>query len=133
MSFDRLLEHEFPGDEGRADLESRVRRIRVASELAHALELLREQQQMPKARLAAALGRHPSMISRLLRSGHGNPTTSTVLEIIEAMGVYLRVEVMTQPESDLEQHAPIEITLPEPAQPRGRHLAAAQHALGGST
>lgn len=117
MSFDRVLEYEFPGEDGKIELETRVRRIRVAAELTRALDSLREQHHMPKAKLAAALGRHPSMISRLLRSRSANPTASTMLEIIEAMGVYLRVEVREQPENRLEHHAPIEITMPEPAQP----------------
>ena len=120
--FERILDREFGGPEGRADLEARVRTIRAAAELTAALAALREAQALPKTRLAELLGRHPSAISRLLRSRTANPSVRSLLEIVEALGVYLKVEVIPQPKEQKERHAPVEITLP--GRTRDREAAA---------
>src|SRR5262245_51536047 len=108
-AFDRYLDERFPDRDSRAALESRVRAVKVAGDLMKAIDEMRHRRGVSRAAVAERMGKDPATLSRLLNNPSPNPTMATVLDLLEVLDVYLRVDVRPQPQAPEERHALIEI------------------------
>lgn len=95
-------------DEERAAFERKVAKLLAQSDLLNALEEIREAEHVTKAEVARRIGTPPSVVSRLLSGRAANPTLGTLLDVADALGVYLDIRIKPQPKRS-ERHSPIEV------------------------
>jgi ribosome-binding protein aMBF1 (putative translation factor) len=111
-AFERYLDERFPDQASRAEFEARVMAVNIAADFVEALDEIRQRREMTRAALAEGMGKDPAVISRLLNNRSANPTIATILELLEALDVYLSVDVKPQPTESQQRHAAIEISRP---------------------
>jgi len=90
---------------------TRTRRtIASVEEIIGSIDARRQTAGVSKAELARRAGMNPAALRRLLTSGAGNPTLSTVIGLMDALGMRLQVVVLHAPSSahrdDLESVKP---------------------------
>ncbi len=69
--------------------------------LVRALDQAREQLQISKEELAARMGKHREVVSRLFNTPDANPTLDTLLELLTALG--LTADITLRPSSEGEE------------------------------
>ena len=106
-AFDRYLDERFPTEESKAELNARVLAVNVAADLVLAIDEIRRRRGLSKAAVAGSMGKDPAAISRLMNDPSPNPTLATVVELLDALDIYLAVDVHPQPAK--ERHPTIEI------------------------
>jgi transcriptional regulator with XRE-family HTH domain len=78
------------------EFRERYRRTRASiamiQEILEVIDARRQEAGLSKAELARRLGANPAAIRRLLTSGASNPSLKTVLEIVDALGLELRLQ-----------------------------------------
>lgn len=111
-AFERYLDERFPDQTSRAEFEARVMAVNIAADFVEALDAIRRRREMTRVALAEEMGKDPAVVSRLLNNRSANPTIATVLELLEALDVYLSVDVRPQPTESQQRHAAIEISRP---------------------
>jgi transcriptional regulator with XRE-family HTH domain len=106
--FERYLSERYPTREARDALDRKARGIAATARLIEALDEVRNRIGLSRTRLASRMNRKPAAISRLLNTPTPNPTIATLVEMLDAMNVWLDVEVRDQP-ADGKSHNSIEI------------------------
>lgn len=94
-------------DEQRADFDRQVAKLVAQSDLLNALESIREDKGITKKQIADHMHVRPSVVSRLLNGKAQNPTLATLVDVADAMDVYLDIHIKPQPRSS--RHAPISV------------------------
>jgi len=106
-TYERYLESLYPDADSRAEFERRVHAVHVAADFLEAIEQVRAATGVSKVNVALRMKRHPASIGRLLTSADANPTLTTIIELLEAMDISLKVMVESQPQDPTERRAPI--------------------------
>jgi len=92
-AWEKYLSKRHPAGQAREAFDHEVRAITAAAQLIASIEELRTSMNMSKSEVARRLGKQLSAISRSLTSEDSNPTVVTLLEMLDAMGVRVRVTV----------------------------------------
>lgn len=85
----RVLEH----PNAREQYERGGRSIDLMTRMIRLVEDRRRQLGWSQAELARRVGVHPSVIRRLLAWQTGNPPLKTLLDVMDALGIHVHVEV----------------------------------------
>lgn len=94
-------------DEERLAFERKVARLVAQSDLLNALEEIRAAENLSKAEVARRVGTPAPVISRLLSGRAANPTLATLVDVAEALDVYLDIRIKPQPKRN--KRSPIEV------------------------
>jgi ribosome-binding protein aMBF1 (putative translation factor) len=87
----RRLERRLAEDpEFRDEYERATRAIAQVDDLIRTIDELRQDRHMTKAALARAIGREPAVVRRMF-TGEANPTVTTVITMLDALGADLSV------------------------------------------
>ncbi len=108
-AFERYLHERYPSPAARASLESRARAVAATARLVDALDEVRRGRHISRTQLARNMQTKPAAISRLLNADQPNPTVRTLVGLLDAMNVYLDVQVREQPANDPDRYMPIQI------------------------
>ncbi len=93
LSIEDRLRRRYASPEARLAFDRAVEARLATAELVAALEEVREALGVSKASLASRTGRSASVVSRVLSSRASNPTVLTVFELLEAMGLRVRLTI----------------------------------------
>lgn len=103
-----LIGEHIQTEDERLAFDRKVALLMAQSDLLDALEEIRAEEGVSKAEVARRVGTPASVVSRLLSGRASNPTLRTLLEVAEALDVYLDIKIKPQPKR-AARHAPLEI------------------------
>jgi DNA-binding phage protein len=83
--------------------------VRDAPPPAFLVEQARERDGIPKAEIARRMRRRPEAISRLLSGQGSNPTLDTLIDLIDAIGLELDIQIKRQPRRRESDYSPLKI------------------------
>jgi DNA-binding phage protein len=95
--FQQLREQRMQRPEFRERYERTRGVIAQIQDIMSLIDAQREAAGLSKAELARQAGMHPVAVRRLLSSGAGSPTLKTLLELMDALGIEMRLQPRTPP------------------------------------
>lgn len=112
-SWDQLRENALANPTTAREYAAELARVAAVDEVVNGLADAIDQAGVSRAAVARAIGADPSVLRRLLTSGHRNPTVATVGEIAASLG--LRVALVPMTERERADFEPIAVRDGEPA------------------
>jgi DNA-binding phage protein len=91
--FDQIRERRLQSPEFRARYRRTKGSIARVQKLLQMIEARRQETGLMKVEVAERAGINPAALRRLLTSGTSNPTLKTVLDVMDALGLEMRVEL----------------------------------------
>jgi ribosome-binding protein aMBF1 (putative translation factor) len=88
----QMREQRLQSLEDREKYERTRRVLGTIQSLVEAVDSERECASLSKAALARRIGAHPAAVQRLLRSGPSDPTLQLLLEMMDSLGLELRLD-----------------------------------------
>ncbi|QZA09010.1 helix-turn-helix transcriptional regulator [Mycolicibacter heraklionensis] len=99
-TFNTLLAERLADPEFARSYAAETARIAAIDAVVNQLDDAREASNLTKARLARAIGSHPSVVRRLLSAQTVNPTLATVAELAAALGLKVTLTPMSAEERE---------------------------------
>lgn len=90
--FQQIRERKMESPEFRARYERTRRSIEAVQKILHEIDARREAAGLSKAELARRLGTQPAAVRRVFTSGSSNPTLKTLVEMVDELGLRVRLE-----------------------------------------
>src|SRR6266508_2151162 len=89
--FEQLRGQRMRSPEFRQRYERTRRSIAQVQQILHLIDAHRQGAGLSKAEVARRLGTHPATVRRLFASGSNNPTLRTLLELMDVLGIQMRL------------------------------------------
>ncbi len=109
QAFDQFLDGQLADPAFKAGFEKKLAKVKSIAEVLRLVEQARERDGIPKAEIARRMRRRPEAISRLLAGQGSNPTLDTLIDLIDAIGLELDIQIKRQPRRRESDYSPLKI------------------------